>query len=274
MVRRGSTVRVRQRALRSSCQSAVSACPLASCLSFNVHRASTARREALSRGLETGSPCGLAALRAGVHPASTAVDIHYELGEGHPLLGRRMPDLDLATPDGPLRIFPLLHDAQPVLLNLGAPGGFDITPWADRVGWSLPNMPVGGSSPCWRPSGSECSVDRPDGHVARVGDQAGVGLAHALTTWFGPPAAAWRRFPWKDQARARSRAARSTGSPCVGSTNSTGLSSSGRSAIATCSTVTPSGSHLTGISSPLPRSTSVSPAITARIRSLQSTRSS
>ena len=61
------------------------------------------------------------------------LDIHYDLGEGHPLLGRRMPDLDLATADGPLRVFELLHDAKPVLLNLGEPGGFDITPWADRV---------------------------------------------------------------------------------------------------------------------------------------------
>src|SRR5215203_1356533 len=149
MVRRGSTVRVRQRALRSSCQSAVSACPLASCLSFNVHRASTARREALSRGLETGSPCGPAAFRAGVHPASTAVDIHYELGERHPLLRRRMPDLDLATPDGPLRIFPLLHDAQPVLLKPRSARRLrHHSMGGSRSAGRLPNMPVGGSSPC------------------------------------------------------------------------------------------------------------------------------
>jgi Aromatic-ring hydroxylase, C-terminal len=59
--------------------------------------------------------------------------IHYDLGEGHPLLGRRMPDLDLVSANGSLRVFTLLHDARPVLLNLGEPGGFDITPWADRV---------------------------------------------------------------------------------------------------------------------------------------------
>ena len=63
----------------------------------------------------------------------SGLDIHYDLGEGHPLLGRRMPDLDLVTANGPLRVFTLLHDARPVLLNLGEPGGFDITPWADRV---------------------------------------------------------------------------------------------------------------------------------------------
>ena len=63
----------------------------------------------------------------------SGLDIHYDLGEGHPLLGRRMPDLDLQTADGPTRVFALLHDARPVLLNLGEPGGFDIAPWADRV---------------------------------------------------------------------------------------------------------------------------------------------
>ena len=63
----------------------------------------------------------------------TGLDIHYGLGGGHPLLGRRMPDLDLATASGPLRVFTLLHGARPVLLNLGQPGGVDITPWADRV---------------------------------------------------------------------------------------------------------------------------------------------
>ncbi len=63
----------------------------------------------------------------------SGLDIHYDLGEGHPLLGRRMPDLDLVTPGGTVRAFTLLHDARPVLLNLGEPGGFDISPWADRV---------------------------------------------------------------------------------------------------------------------------------------------
>ena len=63
----------------------------------------------------------------------SGLDIHYDLGAGHPLLGRRMPDLDLVTDGGPRRVFTLLHDARPVLLNLGEPGALDITPWADRV---------------------------------------------------------------------------------------------------------------------------------------------
>ena len=77
----------------------------------------------------------------------SGLDIHYDLGEGHPLLGRRMPDLDLVTANGPLRVFTLLHDARPVLLNLGEPGGFDITPWADRVRLVDARYTVRGSSP-------------------------------------------------------------------------------------------------------------------------------
>jgi len=121
----------------------------------------------------------------------SGLDIHYDLGEGHPLLGRRMPDLDLATANGPLRVFTLLHDARPVLLNLGEPGGFDITPWADRVQlidakyvgtWELPAIGA--------VTAPTAVLVRPDGYVAWVGDLAQVGLADALTTWFGPPTAA------------------------------------------------------------------------------------
>jgi 2-polyprenyl-6-methoxyphenol hydroxylase-like FAD-dependent oxidoreductase len=120
----------------------------------------------------------------------SGLDIHYDLGDGHPLLGRRMPDLDLATADGPVRVFALLHDARPVLLDLGEPGGLDIAPWADRVrlvdaeydgAWELPV--VGAVSP------PTAVLVRPDGHVAWVGDRTDAGLPEALTAWFGPPAA-------------------------------------------------------------------------------------
>jgi 2-polyprenyl-6-methoxyphenol hydroxylase-like FAD-dependent oxidoreductase len=120
----------------------------------------------------------------------SGLDIHYDLGEGHPLLGRRMPDLDLVTADGPLRVFTLLHHARPVLLNLGEPGGFDITPWADRVQlidakysgtWELPAL---GAVPA-----PAAVLIRPDGYVAWVGDLTQLGLADALTTWFGSPTA-------------------------------------------------------------------------------------
>ncbi len=121
----------------------------------------------------------------------SGLDIHYDLGEGHPLLGRRMPDLDLVTADGPLRVFTLLHDAKPVLLVLGEPRGFDITPWADRVQlidaeyvghWKLPVLGA--------VTAPTAVLIRPDGYVAWVGDRTDVGLTDALTAWFGPPAAA------------------------------------------------------------------------------------
>ncbi len=121
----------------------------------------------------------------------SGLDIHYDLGEGHPLLGRRMPDLDLVAADGPLRVFTLLHNARPVLLNLGEPGDFDITPWADRVQlidakyvgtWELPALGA--------VTAPSAVLIRPDGYVAWVGDLTQPGLADALSTWFGPPSAA------------------------------------------------------------------------------------
>jgi 3-(3-hydroxy-phenyl)propionate hydroxylase len=118
----------------------------------------------------------------------SGLDIHYDLGPGHPLLGRRMPDLDLASAAGPLRVFELLHAAQPLLLNFGQPGKFDITPWADRVrlidatydgDWELPVLGV--------VSAPTAVLVRPDGYVAWVGEGADPGLTDALGTWFGPP---------------------------------------------------------------------------------------
>ena len=118
----------------------------------------------------------------------SGLDIHYNLGEGHPLLGRRMPDLDLVTAAGPLRVFELLHDAKPVLLNLGEPDSFDITPWADRVQLidaeyvGLWELPVLGAV-----TAPTAVLIRPDGYVAWVGDGTDTGLRDALTTWFGTP---------------------------------------------------------------------------------------
>src|SRR4051812_22346945 len=117
----------------------------------------------------------------------SGLDIRYDLGDGHPLLGRRMPDLDLVTADGPLRVFGLLHDARPVLLDLGSPGGFDVAPWADRVQrveashdgvWDLPVLGA--------VTAPSAVLIRPDGYVGWVGEGNDAGLADALTTWCGP----------------------------------------------------------------------------------------
>ncbi len=121
----------------------------------------------------------------------SGLDIRYDLGEGHPLLGRRMPDLDLVTAAGPLRVFELLHDAAPVLLDLGEPGGFEIAAWAERV--RLIDASYDG---CWElpvfgaVTAPTAVLIRPDGYVAWVGERTRAGLPQALTTWFGPPAAA------------------------------------------------------------------------------------
>ncbi|MDP2305035.1 MAG: FAD-dependent monooxygenase [Pseudomonadota bacterium] len=134
----------------------------------------------------------------------SGLDIHYDLGPGHPLLGRRMPDLDLVTASGPLRVFGLLHEARPLLLDLGERGGLDIAPWADRVRlidaeyvgtWELPVLGV--------VSAPTAVLIRPDGHVAWVGDRTHEGLADALTTWFGPPAAGGGRREKCSRARDR-----------------------------------------------------------------------
>ncbi|HXH57034.1 MAG TPA: FAD-dependent monooxygenase [Iamia sp.] len=116
----------------------------------------------------------------------SGLDIHYDLGDRHPLLGRRMPDLDVQTADGPTRVFTLLHDARPVLLNLGGPGGFDISPWANRV--RLVDARHDGT--CELPALGEIAappavVIRPDGHVAWAGDLTDPELPQALATWFG-----------------------------------------------------------------------------------------
>jgi 3-(3-hydroxy-phenyl)propionate hydroxylase len=116
----------------------------------------------------------------------SGLDIRYDLGEGHPLLGRRMPDLDLHTAEGPTRVFTLLHDARPVLLDLGAPAGCDISPWANRVRlvharhdgvWELPVLGEIAAPPA--------VLIRPDGHVAWAGELEDPELPRALATWFG-----------------------------------------------------------------------------------------
>ncbi|MGY2810870.1 FAD-dependent monooxygenase [Bradyrhizobium sp. USDA 4506] len=119
----------------------------------------------------------------------SGLDLHYDLGDGHPLLGRRMPDLDLVTANGPMQVFALLHRARPVLLNFGEPGGIAIAGWTDRVqlvdaanrgAWELPAHGT--------VSAPTAVLVRPDGYVAWVGERTQAGLPEALTKWFGASA--------------------------------------------------------------------------------------
>ncbi len=144
----------------------------------------TALREVVAELLSMDEP------RRRLAATMSGLDVRYDLGSGHPLLGRRMPDLDLLVSGKPVRVFTLLHDARPLLLNLGPSGSVDITPWADRVrvveatdtgDWEIP---VVGTVPA-----PTAVLIRPDGYVAWVGDRSTDGLEPALTRWFGTPAA-------------------------------------------------------------------------------------
>jgi len=118
----------------------------------------------------------------------SGLDIRYDLGDGHPLLGRRMPDLDLDTADGPLRVYALLQEAKAVLLNFGEAGVLEVAPWADRMrtvdaayvdAWKLPAIGA--------VDAPAAVLIRPDGYVAWVGNGTSRGLSEALGAWFGTP---------------------------------------------------------------------------------------
>jgi 3-(3-hydroxy-phenyl)propionate hydroxylase len=123
-----------------------------------------------------------------------ALDIRYPVDGDHPLEGRRVPDADLDTSDGPTYVYALLHTARPVLLDLrgSAEVAAAVKGWSDRVDlvearseddhWTVPGI---GEIPA-----PAALLVRPDGHVAWAAAPGGTpdlsALRTALTTWFGP----------------------------------------------------------------------------------------
>jgi 3-(3-hydroxy-phenyl)propionate hydroxylase len=126
--------------------------------------------------------------RRSVAAMMSALDVRYDLGEGHALVGRRMPDLDLETAEGPTRVFELLHDARPVLLDLTGTGGVDLSGWGGRVRmvdarhdgvWELPVL--------GEIRAPAAVAIRPDGHVSWAGALDDPELPRSLECWFGAP---------------------------------------------------------------------------------------
>ncbi|VIO67074.1 FAD-dependent monooxygenase [Bradyrhizobium ivorense] len=126
--------------------------------------------------------------RQRVVATTSGLDVRYDLGDGHPLLGRRMPDLDLVLADGEVRVFALLQEARPVLINFAERGSVTLAGWSDRIqlidaryrgAWELPVIGA--------VAAPTAVLVRPDGHVAWVGEQTQAGLVEALTKWFGAP---------------------------------------------------------------------------------------
>ncbi|GAA1932965.1 rifampin monooxygenase [Streptomyces sodiiphilus] len=102
----------------------------------------------------------------------TAIGVRYDLGEGHPLLGRRLRDMEL----GPGRLYELMRDGRGLLLD--RTGRLSVTGWADRT------VHVVGDA--GEPDAPAVLL-RPDGHVAWAGEDQRE-LLGVLPRWFGAPA--------------------------------------------------------------------------------------
>lgn len=123
--------------------------------------------------------------RARIAEMMTGLDIRYDLGDPDPLVGRRIPDLDLSTDSGSIRLFDRLHQGRGVLLAAGAEPAPDVTRWQDRIStveadlletWCLPTL---GQVPAPR-----AVLVRPDGYIAWT-DSSAMHQGQALDRWFG-----------------------------------------------------------------------------------------
>jgi rifampicin monooxygenase len=103
----------------------------------------------------------------------TAIGAHYDLGEGHELLGRRMRDIGLKHG----RLYALLHHGRGLLLD--QTGRLSAAGWTDRVD-HVTDVSEELNAPA--------ILLRPDGHVAWAGEDQ-HSLDGDLSRWFGRPTA-------------------------------------------------------------------------------------
>ncbi|ACZ88542.1 FAD-dependent monooxygenase [Streptosporangium roseum] len=115
----------------------------------------------------------------------SGLDIRYDLpGDPHPLLGRRVPDLDLRTTGRPERVGRLLRDGRALLLSAADGTAFAevARPWSARVGHLVASNTG--------ELGAEAVLVRPDGYVCWAGSAGETAsLVTALTRWAGSPPA-------------------------------------------------------------------------------------
>ncbi|MEU9168972.1 FAD-dependent monooxygenase [Streptomyces sp. NPDC048420] len=111
------------------------------------------------------------------------LDVHYDLGGGHRLAGRRLPPRVLDTAQGPTRTPELLHPGLGVLLDLADSGALRAVAadWKERVVTvtGTPRDPDAFH-------GAAAVLVRPDGYIAWAGADS-TGLETALRRWFGTP---------------------------------------------------------------------------------------
>lgn len=131
-----------------------------------------------------GEMSGFDAVKHWYAARMSGLDVRYDLGEGHPLLGRRMPDIELATATGTTSISALLQAAKPLLVTLCDCDLGDLADWRDRVSvvgarysgsWELPVI--------GNVTTPAAVLIRPDGYVCWTDHNAQIPLLTALVTW-------------------------------------------------------------------------------------------
>jgi hypothetical protein len=108
---------------------------------------------------------------------TAGTDVHYDMGDAHPLVGHFAPDLVLETPTGTVRLAELTRAGRPLLLDLTEDG--TLVGWSDRVDVVAARPQAGAPS---------AVLLRPDTYVAWASDSPAPDVAEldaAIGRWFG-----------------------------------------------------------------------------------------